>query len=84
MAQTMDYRQILNNYLQEVYRDDPSRHLTWEMSHEGPNNRPTWHAIAYLDEIEWGRGDGPSRGAAREAAAKEVLIAKRILRSQKT
>lgn len=41
-----DYRQNLNNYIQEVYRDDPRRRLTWEMSREGPDNRPTWQAIA--------------------------------------
>ncbi|KAH0837967.1 hypothetical protein J3R83DRAFT_6204 [Lanmaoa asiatica] len=69
-----DYRQILNNYLQEVYRDDPRRRLTWETSYEGPDNRPTWQAIAYLNKVEWGRGKGPSRGAAMEAAAERVLI----------
>ncbi|KAG8219448.1 hypothetical protein J3R82DRAFT_375, partial [Butyriboletus roseoflavus] len=43
----VDYRQNLNNYIQEVYRGDPRRRLTWETSHEGPDNRPTWQAIAF-------------------------------------
>ena len=32
-----------------------------------------------VDVVEWGRGQGPSRGAAMEAAAKNVLIAKGVL-----
>ncbi|KAN0100262.1 hypothetical protein V8E55_000246 [Tylopilus felleus] len=66
---------ILNNYLQKVYRDDPQCHLTYDTSREGPDNRPNWEAIAYLHEIEWGRGNGATRGSAMEAAAKGVLIA---------
>ncbi|KAF9245723.1 hypothetical protein BU15DRAFT_40520, partial [Melanogaster broomeanus] len=66
-------RQALNNYLQEVCKN--TRRLTWEISQEGPNHRPTWLAIAYLDGVEWGRGQGPSRGAAMEAAAGCVLNA---------
>ena len=32
-----------------------------------------------VDVVEWGRGQGPSRGTAMEAAAKKVLIAKGVL-----
>ncbi|KAF9225381.1 hypothetical protein BS17DRAFT_778523 [Gyrodon lividus] len=66
-------RQGLNNHLQAVWRN--TRRLTWEKSHDGPGHRPTWLAIAYLDGIEWGRGEGPSCGAATEAAAANVLNA---------
>ncbi|KAF8559974.1 hypothetical protein OG21DRAFT_1401134 [Imleria badia] len=78
-----DHRQTLNNYLQRTHRGDPRRYLTWETSREGSDHRPTWHAIAYLQGVEWGRGNGLSRGLAMEAAAKIVLIALGVL-SQET
>ncbi|KAF9243179.1 hypothetical protein BU15DRAFT_72371 [Melanogaster broomeanus] len=59
MAERVHNRQALNNYLQEVRRN--TTRLTWEKNPEGPDHRPTWLAIAYLDGIEWGRGQGPLR-----------------------
>ncbi|KAF9237147.1 kinase-like domain-containing protein [Melanogaster broomeanus] len=64
-------RIVLNNYLQEVCRD--TQRLTWDVSGKGPGHMVTWLGIAYLDGVEWGRGQGPSRGAAMEAAAERVL-----------
>lgn len=65
-------RMKLNNVLQQ-YRTLGS--LTWEEIQQGPLHDPTWTAIAYLNEIEWGRGTGRSRGAAKEQAAGRVLAA---------
>ncbi|KAF9233361.1 hypothetical protein BU15DRAFT_66667 [Melanogaster broomeanus] len=79
MAARIHNRQALNNYLQEVCKN--TRQLTWEISREGPDHWPTWLAIANLDGVEWGRGQGTrSSGAAMEAAAKRVLNALGVVR----
>jgi hypothetical protein len=36
-----------------------------------------------VDDIEWGRGNGPSRRSAKEAAAEQVLVALEV-HSQET
>ncbi|KIJ66361.1 hypothetical protein HYDPIDRAFT_109372, partial [Hydnomerulius pinastri MD-312] len=66
-------RQALNNYLQRVYGH--TRHLTWGTGSQGPHHQPTWLAIAYIAEIEYGRGTGLSIGDAKEAAAGMALSA---------
>ncbi|KZT21391.1 hypothetical protein NEOLEDRAFT_1099326 [Neolentinus lepideus HHB14362 ss-1] len=72
MAALEHARMRLNNVLQGPLRD---RRLTWEDYSEGPPHNVTWTSIAYLNNIEWGRGTGPSRGAAKENAARAVLDA---------
>ncbi|KAH7922857.1 hypothetical protein BV22DRAFT_627439 [Leucogyrophana mollusca] len=67
------YRMHLNNYLQQRYGH--TQFLTWEHSHQGPLHQPMWFSTAYLEGIPWGNGQGPSRGAAMEMAASEVLRA---------
>ncbi|TFK53660.1 hypothetical protein OE88DRAFT_1733552 [Heliocybe sulcata] len=62
----------LNNVLASILK---TRKLTWDDDCRGPLHAPTWTSIAYLNNVEWGRGTGPNRGAAREEAAKTVLEA---------
>ncbi|KAJ7882448.1 hypothetical protein B0H13DRAFT_927917 [Mycena leptocephala] len=49
--------------------------LRYKDSQTGPSNNPQWTSVVYLNNIEHGRGVGPSKGAARESAAKRALVA---------
>ncbi|KZT21393.1 hypothetical protein NEOLEDRAFT_1073484, partial [Neolentinus lepideus HHB14362 ss-1] len=66
-----DHRMELNNWLQI----HPSfGKVTWETSHTGPQHAPTWSATAYVGNIQYGNGSGPTQGAAKEQAAYEALM----------
>jgi len=62
---TPHWRMELNNVLQ---RNKALGQLKWEdipaHGHQGP-----WTAIARINDVEYGRGEGNSRDEAREAAA---------------
>jgi len=40
---------------------------------EGPHNAPRWHAVIKIDGIEYGKGEGGTKIAAKEAAAKLTI-----------
>ncbi|KZT08416.1 uncharacterized protein LAESUDRAFT_769853 [Laetiporus sulphureus 93-53] len=67
-----DFRMDLNNWLQA--NSIPSA-LTWKISSRGPKHAPTWIAVAYIDEIEYGAGSRATKGAAMEVAAEQTLRA---------
>jgi dsRNA-specific ribonuclease len=57
----------LNNYAQSShcqvrFLDNPS----------GPRHAVSWEAIALVNECEYGRAVSPSRGSAREEAARQA------------
>ncbi|KAF7326436.1 DRBM domain-containing protein [Mycena sanguinolenta] len=66
------YRNRLNNAAQ-AYR--------WTVLYETSCAGPQWTAIAYVNNMEYGRGNAGSKGSAKEIAAKEALIALGILRA---
>jgi len=69
------YRMNLNNYLQARHGSKAKTLLTWECEKTGLEHKPSWVAIAKLDDVEWGSGTGTSLDAAKEAAAAAVLDA---------
>ncbi|KAJ6520272.1 hypothetical protein C8R45DRAFT_1120493 [Mycena sanguinolenta] len=69
------YRTALNNAAQAY-----GWTVTYETSSTGPQNSPLWTAISYVNNIEYGRGNAGSRGAAKETAAYEALIATGVMR----
>ncbi|KAH7930692.1 hypothetical protein BV22DRAFT_47398 [Leucogyrophana mollusca] len=62
----------LNNYLQATSNRKPSP-LRWQITHIGPQYNPLWTAVAYIDSIERGRGNGNTKSAAMNMAAEKVL-----------
>ncbi|KAF7326434.1 C6 finger domain [Mycena sanguinolenta] len=55
--------------------------VSYETSWSGPQVNPWWTAIAYVNNIEYGRGYGGSKESARENASKEVLLTLGILQA---
>ncbi|KAF7366754.1 hypothetical protein MSAN_00933600 [Mycena sanguinolenta] len=55
--------------------------VTSESSWTGPQDNPTWTVVAYVNNVEYGRGSGGSKGSARENASKEVLLTLGILQA---
>ncbi|KAH9829960.1 uncharacterized protein C8Q71DRAFT_862817 [Rhodofomes roseus] len=64
------WRTELNNILQ---KNKPLGQLTWAESaahgHQGP-----WIAVAMINGVEYGRGEGDSKDAAKDAAAHEEFL----------
>ncbi|KAI0692968.1 hypothetical protein BC835DRAFT_1416237 [Cytidiella melzeri] len=60
----------LNNHLQAT---DQVAALSWSDSKSGPDHAPVWTSICKLDGVEVGRGTGPLKHAARDAAARQAL-----------
>jgi len=69
------WRTTLNNWLQSRY--GTTVHLTWECTYSGPAHAVYWTAVAYFNDIEYGRAGGSSRGAAAEEAARQAVVALR-------
>ncbi|OSX66567.1 hypothetical protein POSPLADRAFT_1133052, partial [Postia placenta MAD-698-R-SB12] len=67
------WRMQLNNWLQNRYRSTDL--LTWNTSPSGQRHNAVWTAVAYINGVEYGRGTGPSQGAAKEVAAQKALDA---------
>lgn len=63
----------LNNLLQQRYGTSAATHLRWESFKDGADHNPTWTFIAYIDDIEYGRGSGSDKGTAKEMAAGVAL-----------
>ncbi|KAI0931628.1 hypothetical protein AcW2_000474 [Taiwanofungus camphoratus] len=55
---TNQWRMQLNNYVQSL--KSPGA-ISWDTSRTGPKHAPTWEAIVYINDIEWGRGAGPNQ-----------------------
>jgi len=68
-------RMHLNNWLQGRYGS--TRYLTWDAVQVGPQHSGYWMVTAYLNNIEYGRGSGVTRGEAADMAAEQALIALR-------
>ncbi|KAI6040666.1 hypothetical protein EDC04DRAFT_2674928 [Pisolithus marmoratus] len=64
-------RYQLNEFLQRKYGS--TDRLDWEENQKGSGHRPRWEFRAILDGYEIGRGEGPSKGAAKEAASAQAL-----------
>jgi len=65
-------KRLLNDWLQGLY--GTTKHLTWEETQAGPNESDDWLVIAYVNEIEYGRGTSTSKDDAAEKAAQQVLV----------
>lgn len=63
----------LNNLLQQRYGSSAANHLRWEFFKDGADHEATWTFIAYIDDIEYGRGSGSDKGTAKETAAGVAL-----------
>ncbi|KZT72936.1 hypothetical protein DAEQUDRAFT_762733 [Daedalea quercina L-15889] len=70
MANEPEGTNALNHYLQTR---DKANLLSWDESQQGPRHEPTWTCICKIDGIEYGRGTGQSKQAARAAAAALAL-----------
>ncbi|KIM91483.1 hypothetical protein PILCRDRAFT_810757 [Piloderma croceum F 1598] len=68
-----EYRLALNNYLQNRFRSTAC--LSWAYERDGPDHAIQWTAIAYFNNIEYGRGTNHQKGAAAEVAAYQTLVA---------
>ncbi|KIM80610.1 hypothetical protein PILCRDRAFT_822349 [Piloderma croceum F 1598] len=73
MSQPSGYKMELNNYLQIRFRSTAS--LSWVYERVGPDHALQWTAIAYINNIEYGRGTNSQKGAAAEIAAYQTLVA---------
>ncbi|KAG1757056.1 hypothetical protein EDB19DRAFT_1655539 [Suillus lakei] len=69
----VENRMGLNNLLQQRFGASAATHLRWESVRNGTDNKPTWIFIAYVDDIEYGRGSGSDKGTAKEVAAGAAL-----------
>ncbi|GJE86257.1 double-stranded RNA binding motif-containing protein [Phanerochaete sordida] len=76
MSQPDHWRLRLNNLLQSSWG---TQSLRWEAFQNGPQNSAPWVAVAYIKNVEWGRGTAHSLGAAKEEAAR---VAYRALHRQ--
>jgi len=65
------YSMLLHN---EMQRRGILASLTWEDCPSGPRHKQTWLAIVYVNEVEYGRGCGSTKAAARNMAAREALL----------
>lgn len=66
-------RVVLNNMLQRLYGSSAPGHIRWETSFQGPPHNPTWHATAYIDDVNYGHGTANTKGEAYDKAAIQVL-----------
>ncbi|KAG2367680.1 hypothetical protein BDR07DRAFT_1478787 [Suillus spraguei] len=73
MSNAEENRLGLNNLLQRRYGASAADHLRWDQFKTGADNNPTWTYIAYIDNIEYGRGYGGNKGSAKEMAAGAAL-----------
>ena len=60
--------------LQEYAQSDVRKSVTYKvLSESGPSNSPTFEIGVYLDNIMLGKGEGPNKKQAEQAAAKQAL-----------
>ncbi|KAI6105083.1 hypothetical protein EV401DRAFT_1892991 [Pisolithus croceorrhizus] len=71
MGRIDGHRSQLNDFVQRKYGG--TKKVKWDESESGPEHQPTWEFRANLDGYEIGRGQGLSKGAAKEAAAARAL-----------
>ncbi|EGN94532.1 hypothetical protein SERLA73DRAFT_126018 [Serpula lacrymans var. lacrymans S7.3] len=64
----------LNNLLQQIYGPQATAVLTWECDPRGPSHNEVWTCVAKIKGIEYGRGEGRSKDAGKELAAKIALV----------
>ncbi|KAK7026170.1 hypothetical protein R3P38DRAFT_1023471 [Favolaschia claudopus] len=69
-------RNTLNNAAQQY-----GYIISYEDTSTGPLHSLTWASRVFVNSIEYGRGTGLNRGAAREKAAKAALVALGILQA---
>ncbi|KAF7326478.1 DRBM domain-containing protein [Mycena sanguinolenta] len=69
------YRNRLNNAAQAY-----GWTVSYETSWTGRQDNPLWTAIAYVNNVEYGRGYAGSQKSAKEIAAYEALIAAGVMR----
>ncbi|EKM61459.1 uncharacterized protein PHACADRAFT_204628 [Phanerochaete carnosa HHB-10118-sp] len=67
MAEPTHWRLQLNNLLQISWG---VHSLRWEQSQTGSQHSSPWVAVAFIQNVEWGRGQAHSLGAAKEEAAR--------------
>ncbi|KAI0094496.1 hypothetical protein BDY19DRAFT_988332 [Irpex rosettiformis] len=60
------WRLQLNNLLQRSYG---TAALRWECQQFGPQHTAPWTVVAYINGVEYGRGQGHTQGDAKERAA---------------
>ncbi|KAK7025455.1 hypothetical protein VNI00_015983 [Paramarasmius palmivorus] len=63
-----DQKMHLNNYCQGA-----GRRYQFVTTPHGPRHAPTWSSIVYVDEQQFGTGQGPSAIAAENMAAAQAL-----------
>ncbi|KAJ8588966.1 hypothetical protein M405DRAFT_230359 [Rhizopogon salebrosus TDB-379] len=63
----------LNNYLQYRFGATMRGHVRWDFVSAGPPNAITWNCTVYINDEVYGVGEGHSKGASRDAAARHVL-----------
>ncbi|KAF7350332.1 DRBM domain-containing protein [Mycena venus] len=67
-------RTLLNNVAQ-----NNGWTVTYEASWTGPQENPRWTVVVFVNNIEYGRGIGPTKGAAKDKAARDALVALGVL-----
>ncbi|OAX32049.1 hypothetical protein K503DRAFT_805563 [Rhizopogon vinicolor AM-OR11-026] len=65
-------RTLLNNELQSLYGQDLGSHVGWEIRSSGPPSSPVWYATIYIDDINHGYAEAPTKGAAKDEAARQA------------
>ncbi|PPQ95241.1 hypothetical protein CVT26_014932 [Gymnopilus dilepis] len=63
-----DPRTRLNNFCQHLKLT-----LTFGLEETGPQNQPEWKSVAYINDVEYGRGSGSTKGDAKKVAAEAAL-----------
>ncbi|KAJ4492451.1 hypothetical protein C8R41DRAFT_831550 [Lentinula lateritia] len=68
------YKMRLNNYAQGA-------HLSFRIDSNprGPNHAVVWLSVVYINDEEYGRGEGPNKRVAEENAANAALRVINIL-----
>ncbi|RDB29435.1 Ribonuclease 3 [Hypsizygus marmoreus] len=47
--------------------------IRYETNSTGPQNNPTWTATVYIGDMQYGQGQGLTKGQAQDAAAQAAL-----------
>ncbi|KAG7444591.1 uncharacterized protein BT62DRAFT_1077386 [Guyanagaster necrorhizus] len=64
------YRQDLNSYANQG-----GLTLTYDKTFTGPQHSGTWTVVAYIGDIEHGRGTASNQGQAKEIASYHAMVA---------
>jgi len=72
-SESAHWRLLLNNLLQVSLG---TAALRWDTFQDGPQlNVAPWVAVAYIQNVEWGRGSAHNLAAAKEEAARRAYRA---------